>query len=289
LGIARAGMVSVPVNTAHVGRMLEHVLRASHADAIVVSADLAARVDDVYDALPNLRLVLAPDASAPPTGERHLVAAHETAMLLFTSGTTGPSKAVVVPWAAARGYWGWVPTDTVEQGGSLFVPMPMLHNAGLGALQQVASRGGRLIHQGRLGGVVWPLLSISRQIIGQTNPRQPILNPGVVARRDCLRTVKTAHCHIDLVSFRPGHERQWRAALPTERPQSPRPGQIAWLSAGEPEAVPTERCPGHERCAAASAAIRAVAMGDVVRLPGYLIAHRAAQTTAANDDGSSDG
>ena len=149
LAVARAGMVSVPVNTAHVGRMLEHVLRVSRAQAIVVSTDLTSRVDEVFGALPDLQVVLAPDASARPSGERHLVAPHETAMLLFTSGTTGPSKAVVVPWAAARGYWGWVPADTVGRGEALFVPMPMFHNAGLGALQQVAWRGGRFIHQGR--------------------------------------------------------------------------------------------------------------------------------------------
>ena len=30
-----------------------------------------------------------------------------------------------MPWAAARGYWGWVPEDTVGRGEALFVPMPM--------------------------------------------------------------------------------------------------------------------------------------------------------------------
>ena len=64
-------MISVPVNTAHVGRMLEHVLRASQAEAIVVSPDLAARVEDVRDALPDLRVVLDPTAHTFDLDEPH--------------------------------------------------------------------------------------------------------------------------------------------------------------------------------------------------------------------------
>lgn len=149
LGIARAGMVSIPINAAHVGRMLEQALRTACAEMAVVSSELEPRLDEIREAVVDLKVVLPPTASADPTDERHVVAPHETAMLLFTSGSTGPSKAVVVPWAAARGYWGWVPEDAVRQGETLFVPMPMFHNAGLGALQQVAWRGGRLFHQGR--------------------------------------------------------------------------------------------------------------------------------------------
>jgi carnitine-CoA ligase len=149
LGIARAGMVSVPVNTAHVGRMLEHVLRAAAVEAVVVSTSLRSLLDEVTPTVPELRVVLGPDARADAAGDRHLVDSHDTAMLLFTSGSTGPSKAVVVPWAAAVGYWGWVPEEAVRAGEALFVPTPMFHNAGLGALQHVARRGGRLFHQGR--------------------------------------------------------------------------------------------------------------------------------------------
>lgn len=29
--------------------------------------------------------------------------------LMFTSGTTGPSKAVITPWALMYQFWSWVP------------------------------------------------------------------------------------------------------------------------------------------------------------------------------------
>ena len=74
---------------------------------------------------------------------------YDTAMLLFTSGTTGPSKAVVVPWAASHGYWSWVPADTIQPGEGLYAPLPMFHITGIGSLQYAAWRGGRFITRDR--------------------------------------------------------------------------------------------------------------------------------------------
>jgi crotonobetaine/carnitine-CoA ligase len=72
LGIGRAGMVSVPVNTAHVGRMLDHVLRAAAVEAVVVSTDLRGRLDDVAGALPELHAVLGTDARGEPPVTQHI-------------------------------------------------------------------------------------------------------------------------------------------------------------------------------------------------------------------------
>src|SRR5690606_15196554 len=36
----------------------------------------------------------------------------DVAVVLFTSGTTGPSKPVLVPWANVYQFWSWVPDDT---------------------------------------------------------------------------------------------------------------------------------------------------------------------------------
>ena len=167
LALGRGGQVAVPLNTAHVGSMLRHVLATSDAVALVVSGDLADRLPAVVGELPMLRLVVVLDErSRPDLGVetvwaddllKRIVAPvdfagpepHETAMLLFTSGTTGASKAVIVPWAGAYGYWSWVPADTLAAGEGLYAPMTMFHISGLGALQYAASRGARFIVRDR--------------------------------------------------------------------------------------------------------------------------------------------
>ena len=171
LALGRGGHVAVPLNTAHVGSMLRHVLGASDAAALIVSADLVARLAEVVGQLPLLRLVVVlGDGTLPDLGietvsvDDFLARArlptdatadlagpepHDTAMLLFTSGTTGPSKAVVVPWAGAHGYWSWVPDDMLADGDGLYAPMTMFHISGLGALQYAASRGARFIVRDR--------------------------------------------------------------------------------------------------------------------------------------------
>src|SRR6266568_5023856 len=53
-----------------------------------------------------------------------------------------------------------------------------------------------------LGGVGLSLLRVSWQIIGQTNPRQPIFNPSVIGWRHCRRLVEAANGDIYLASVR---------------------------------------------------------------------------------------
>ena len=66
------------------------------------------------------------------------------------------------------------------------------------------------------GGVGLSPLPVSWQIIGQTNPRQPILNPSVIGWRHCRRLIEAANSDIHLVSIRSCEEGQWSAAIRTE-------------------------------------------------------------------------
>ena len=165
LDVTTAGLVAVPVNTAHLGRMLRHVLVTSQMEAIVVSPDLIDRLSEVAPDSSDLRLVVVLDdawsglpvgalrtvgsaemlAAGPPPTEPFRPELHQTAMFLFTSGTTGPAKAVVIPWAASHSHWSFVPDDMLAAGEALYAPVAMFHNSGIGALQYVVWRGGRLV------------------------------------------------------------------------------------------------------------------------------------------------
>ena len=65
--------------------------------------------------------------------------------LLFTSGTTGPSKAVISPWGLTYQMWSWVPDDMLAPGEALFSAMALFHNSGRSGFNYVLSRGGCLV------------------------------------------------------------------------------------------------------------------------------------------------
>ncbi|NUP33289.1 MAG: AMP-binding protein [Streptomycetaceae bacterium] len=172
LGTALAGNVTVPVNSAYFGRMLTHVLGNSDAVAVVVAAEFLDRVTEVAHRLPDLRSVIvvgdfdpaaAPEgvpsaavlASAPEAAEFPVAEAYETAAILYTSGTTGPSKGVITPWAAMHGYWSWVPDDTLATGEAMYCPMALFHISGLGSLHYTLSRGGRFLTRDKFSGTAF--------------------------------------------------------------------------------------------------------------------------------------
>ncbi|MBL7500503.1 AMP-binding protein [Frankia sp. CNm7] len=65
--------------------------------------------------------------------------------LLFTSGTTGPSKAVITPWGLTYQMWSWVPEDTLAPGEALYSAMALFHNSGRSGFNYVLGRGGCLV------------------------------------------------------------------------------------------------------------------------------------------------
>jgi len=119
-GMARAGVVEVPINTAYRGDLLTYVLAQSRCRLLVVDADLLPRVSAIAEDLPDLAHVLivgdvdldAANAALPDRQHvaifAEVVAAYEPnplggplrptdrSVVLYTSGTTGPSKGVVL-------------------------------------------------------------------------------------------------------------------------------------------------------------------------------------------------
>jgi carnitine-CoA ligase len=106
LGAARIGAVTAAVNAANKGEFLSHALRLSRAKIVLSDAEHRSRVQEVADQIDTLdpeqpssdlpfTMLAGASTRAPdvaPTGP------DEPAALFFTSGTTGPSKAVVATW-----------------------------------------------------------------------------------------------------------------------------------------------------------------------------------------------
>ena len=148
--MARAGIVDVPVNVAQRGDGLAYVLGQSRSQAVVCDIEFAGRLAEVMPDLPELRHVIlhrpdSTDSTTPSFGPG--VSVHElpslygdtaprlpflepgdTAVILYTSGTTGPPKGAMLSHGAnltltrqTRWLMGYGPDDV------LYTAFPLFH------------------------------------------------------------------------------------------------------------------------------------------------------------------
>jgi carnitine-CoA ligase len=172
LGWLRA--VEVPLNTAYVGDILRHALTLSEATTLVTTKALLPQVNAVAGELPLLRTVLLVDGSVPAEGPLTMLSlpdelvattaetdfegpdVTDVSTLMFTSGTTGPSKAVITPWGLTFQMWSWVPDDMLDQGEALYSAMSLFHNSGRSGFSYVLSRGACLVTRDKFSATsVW--------------------------------------------------------------------------------------------------------------------------------------
>jgi carnitine-CoA ligase len=111
--LAEVGAVEIPINTAYLGEVLRHQLTSSTATVCVADAAYAERIVQLAPSIPRLEhlyvrgrvsAIVAPAArdfaelliGDAPTVRGLEVGHADTAGIIFTSGTTGPSKGVVL-------------------------------------------------------------------------------------------------------------------------------------------------------------------------------------------------
>jgi crotonobetaine/carnitine-CoA ligase len=152
-GIALRRALEVPISTRYRGRMLEHILDDAKVRVLVVDGRFVPTISDAIEAglLPNLETIIVRNAGSTPVSFDGVTtlrlgdlvdqadpvesvsapSAHDTAMVLYTSGTTGPSKGVLVPWGQIHAtVTGVFPAGTFDSPKVLYCPFPPNHIGG---------------------------------------------------------------------------------------------------------------------------------------------------------------
>jgi len=164
VGCAWLGAVAVPVNTAARGAQLRHMLLDCGARLLVTEARLLEAVRQCGEGLPVAAIWLVADGAGEavsglvpqpmpaagnviehaPTGPGDLVT------ILYTSGTTGPSKGVCCPHAHLY-WWGESTAELlgVKAGDVLLTTLPLFHVNALNSFYQALLRGATLVVEPR--------------------------------------------------------------------------------------------------------------------------------------------
>jgi crotonobetaine/carnitine-CoA ligase len=145
-GITMAGATAVPVNTAFKGELLRYVLADCEARVLVVDQALLAEISAIGQALPALQHVIVRSggtepatgnwtfhrlkdlATAADTADLPDVAPRDVANILYSSGTTGPAKGIMLPHAHAISFGvQWINVMRMTSDDVIYSPMPLFY------------------------------------------------------------------------------------------------------------------------------------------------------------------
>ena len=168
LGCAWIGAVSVPINVAARGPQLEHMLCTSGARLLVLESEWLSALEFVdFSGLAVEAIWIIDPASDVPAQHQSVairelpelaapvppaaLKPHDVLTILFTSGTTGPSKGVCAPHAQYF-WWGYYCARQLGlcEGDVLHTTLPLFHVNALGTFFQALLTGSTLVVEKRL-------------------------------------------------------------------------------------------------------------------------------------------
>lgn len=257
------GAVAVPLNTAAMGPQIQYFLANSGARLLVMedafierlqTADLSQCelakiwiVGSALNAVEGVECTAYPDAADTQPAEAADVGPGDLLAILYTSGTTGPSKGVTCPHA--QFYWWGAHTARilgVGQGDVLATTLPLFHINALNTYAQAALTGAEVVFLPRFSasgfwpamqscgatvvyllGAMVPILLAQPEGEGERNHRVRIgLGPGVPAHSG---QAFRQRCGVQLLEGYGSTETNFVIA---SRPDAPRGGVMGWLQPG---------------------------------------------------------
>ena len=162
LGLGWLRAVQTGVNTDFRGASLAYVLTNSGARRMICASEFLDRVAQVASEV-SLELVIVPDAApdelpadfpiplvaasqlweaAEPATDLPVPQRHEIACISYTSGTTGPSKGVLVPWGRLWPNDMWLDMTGADV---YYCPFPAFHLSGMLPLAWLGFPGGQVV------------------------------------------------------------------------------------------------------------------------------------------------
>ena len=155
--LSRIGAIEVPVNVHHRGSILSYLINDSSAAVMLIHADYLPQLEAVANDLPGLRRVYVVGASGQTMGAdielrdfRELSSVtsewsgeaprpRDLMAVMYTSGTTGPSKGATITHAHAYQYaLGVGRMLELNESDIYYAPLPLFHIAGQFALVYAA-------------------------------------------------------------------------------------------------------------------------------------------------------
>jgi crotonobetaine/carnitine-CoA ligase len=201
LGCAWLGAIVVPINVASKGPSLQHVFANSGARLLIIEPTLRGCLDTVTNA-PELVW----DIDALPQGEAvppAILGGGDTLGILYTSGTTGPSKGVCCPHAQYY-WWGMITARLlgVVEGDVLCTCLPLFHTNALNTFFQALIYGATMVATQRFSasGFYRTLVESEATVTYVLGAMVPILLSRPVAAEEQAHRVRVA-----LAPGVPGH------------------------------------------------------------------------------------